>query len=48
MNVPGEAAGNWRWRLPPGKLTEKLAGRLLNLTEISDRRPAPEGRGGPG
>jgi 4-alpha-glucanotransferase len=37
MNVPGIAAGQWQWRLPPGKLTPALASRLRRLTELYER-----------
>jgi 4-alpha-glucanotransferase len=33
MNHPGESEGNWMWRLEPGQLTERHAGRLHRLTE---------------
>jgi len=32
MNLPGTSRGNWRWRLQPDVLTEKLAERLRRLT----------------
>jgi 4-alpha-glucanotransferase len=32
MNTPGEAAGNWQWRLHADALTHDLARRLRNLT----------------
>jgi 4-alpha-glucanotransferase len=32
MNFPGRAAGNWRWRLRPGRLTAEHAARLRELT----------------
>lgn len=41
MNRPGTAAGNWGWRMEPGALTARLAGRLGALTGASGR--APEG-----
>lgn len=37
MNRPGIAAGNWSWRFPHGILTEKLAKRLHELTELYGR-----------
>jgi 4-alpha-glucanotransferase len=37
MNTPGRRHGNWRWRLTPGALTPRLAGRLRELTERSGR-----------
>jgi 4-alpha-glucanotransferase len=33
MNRPGQARGNWRWRLEPGQLTRALADRLRGLAE---------------
>jgi 4-alpha-glucanotransferase len=41
MNRPGTSEGNWKWRLEPGALTARLAGRLGLLTGATDR--APEG-----
>jgi 4-alpha-glucanotransferase len=40
MNRPGEAYGNWRWRLEPGQLTDELAVRLRALTDSGGRDPA--------
>jgi 4-alpha-glucanotransferase len=37
MNVPGREAGNWRWQLEPGQLTDGLAGRLRSATRASGR-----------
>jgi 4-alpha-glucanotransferase len=37
MNRPGEAFGNWSWRLEPGQLTDELAARLHGLAESSGR-----------
>ena len=37
MNVPGIAADQWKWRLPPGRLTPALAARLRTLMELYDR-----------
>lgn len=37
MNVPGEAFGNWRWRLPEGALTLELAERMRSLTQAHGR-----------
>jgi 4-alpha-glucanotransferase len=47
MNHPGKPDGNWQWRYAAGLLTEELAGRLGELTEIYGRVPleaAPEPR----
>jgi 4-alpha-glucanotransferase len=43
MNVPGRAAGNWRWRMAPGALTPALARRLRRATEESGRLAAAHG-----
>jgi 4-alpha-glucanotransferase len=32
FNRPGEAAGNWRWRLAPDQLNPALGERLYELT----------------
>jgi 4-alpha-glucanotransferase len=37
MNRPGTAAGNWRWRLREGQLTEALAARLGGLSALYER-----------
>jgi len=37
MNTPGQAEGNWAWRLEPGQLTEELARGLRAATETSGR-----------
>jgi 4-alpha-glucanotransferase len=37
MNRPGDPSGNWQWRFLPGVLTDELAGRLRNLTEVYGR-----------
>lgn len=37
MNRPGTYRNNWRWKLEPGYLTEKLAKKLAEMTEISGR-----------
>jgi 4-alpha-glucanotransferase len=40
MNFPGKASGNWGWRYQPHQLTQPLALRLRDLTEIYSREPA--------
>jgi 4-alpha-glucanotransferase len=40
MNVPGRAAGNWRWRCPEGMLTPAVFQWLHDLTKTSNRAPA--------
>lgn len=42
MNRPGTTADNWRWRMEPGLLTARLAGRLALLTGASGRAPELE------
>ena len=37
MNTPGEAAGNWAWKLAPGQLTTAHAERLRTLIEAAGR-----------
>jgi 4-alpha-glucanotransferase len=37
MNRPGEALGNWSWRMRAGAFDDRLVDRLRRLTEISDR-----------
>ena len=32
MNVPGSAAGSWRWRMDAGALTPALGARLREAT----------------
>ena len=39
MNTPGEAEGNWAWRLEKGQLTAGHATRLRALTVASRRAP---------
>jgi len=40
MNHPGDAYGNWSWRLERGALTPALAARLREATERHRRLPA--------
>ena len=39
MNTPGREEGNWTWRLEPGQLTGRLAGKLHAATQASSRAP---------
>jgi 4-alpha-glucanotransferase len=39
MNRPGEANGNWSWRLERGQLTDELAARLREATARGRRLP---------
>ena len=41
MNTPGEAEGNWAWKLEPGQLDEALAERLRASTEAAGRLADP-------
>jgi 4-alpha-glucanotransferase len=40
MNLPGSAAGSWRWRMDAGALTAGLAARLREATAAAGRLPA--------
>ncbi len=37
MNLPASTGGNWRWRFAKGSLTEEIALRLRELTEVYGR-----------
>ena len=37
LNSPGEAEGNWSWRLLPGQLTSDVLARLRSLTSAHGR-----------
>ncbi len=37
MNTPGQAAGNWQWRLLPGEATPSLAKKLREYVRIYGR-----------
>ena len=37
INVPGVAAGNWRWRMAPGAAAAGLAADIRRLTEVYGR-----------
>ena len=39
MNLPGRAAGAWRWRMERGALTDRLAARLREATAEAGRLP---------
>lgn len=39
FNRPGQATGNWQWRMKDGALSPQLAERLLQMVEESNRRP---------
>lgn len=39
MNTPGEAAGNWGWRLGEGQLEPWLAPALAELVDLYNREP---------
>ncbi len=38
MNLPASLSGNWYWRFKEGDITEEIAGRLKELTEIYGRK----------
>jgi 4-alpha-glucanotransferase len=42
MNVPSRGEGNWSWRCPPGALGDRLAHKLAELAEVTDRDHVPE------
>ena len=37
MNTPASAEGNWAWRFESGALTDELAARLRDMTNIYGR-----------
>ncbi len=39
INVPGVAAGNWRWRMRPGRATAGLAEEIRAMTALYGRCP---------
>ncbi|HLW66262.1 MAG TPA: 4-alpha-glucanotransferase [Gemmataceae bacterium] len=39
MNMPGQPAGNWGWRVPEGAVTDAVIGRLAEMTELYGRAP---------
>jgi 4-alpha-glucanotransferase len=42
MNYPGKTSGYWRWRYMPYQLTDVIAQRLRELTELYGRYPEVE------
>ena len=40
MNRPGQAGGNWRWRLAPGAVTPAIEARLLAFARTYGRAPS--------
>jgi 4-alpha-glucanotransferase len=38
MNLPASVDGNWKWRLKPDELTDEIAQRLREMTEIYGRK----------
>lgn len=42
MNIPASEEGNWNWRMPAGALTEELAARLKDMTELYGRAPGQD------
>jgi 4-alpha-glucanotransferase len=43
MNLPGQAAGNWSWRMLPGQWTEFQQVRLRELTRMYGRKAKVKG-----
>ena len=41
MNFPGKVGGYWRWRYLPHMLTQNIATRLRDMTELYGRVPPP-------
>jgi 4-alpha-glucanotransferase len=37
MNIPGQGAGNWTWKLTQGALTPEIGQRLRQLTSLYNR-----------
>jgi 4-alpha-glucanotransferase len=37
MNRPATTSGNWQWRYKNGDLTDEIAGKLTELTELYGR-----------
>jgi 4-alpha-glucanotransferase len=44
MNLPGRAAGNWRWRFETSVLTDGVRDRLREMTEMYGRAAAPRAK----
>ena len=42
-NIPGTAAGNWRWRMAPGAASDALADEIYQLTLDAGRCPPRNG-----
>jgi len=42
MNLPNSTEGNWSWRFKKGALTNDIAVRLKDMTELYGRSPAKE------
>ncbi len=38
MNLPASESGNWYWRYPKGALSDKITGRLKDMTVVYGRR----------
>jgi 4-alpha-glucanotransferase len=45
MNYPGKTGGWWRWRYTPEMLTEFIAQRLRELSELFGRLPEADPAG---
>jgi len=37
LNTPGTTHGNWRWRLPPGRLTAAVCESISNMVRDASR-----------
>jgi 4-alpha-glucanotransferase len=37
MNLPGRAAGNWRWRFSWDQITPEIVSRLRTMIEVYER-----------
>ena len=42
MNFPGKESGYWQWRFTNKAVTDDIAGRLLELSELYGRVPDTE------
>jgi 4-alpha-glucanotransferase len=42
MNYPGNASGNWGWRMPPDAINESLVNRLHETNYLYGRLPEEE------
>ena len=40
MNIPSHPEGNWTWRYCPDQLSENVAKKFAEITELADREPS--------